>query len=66
MHRRGVSFSDKLRNLILNFFGSLDFDNTRQDEATEKKIEMLDYKKDKQLLENYYEYRKAVTKCKKS
>ncbi len=31
----------------------------------EKKIEMLDYKKDKQLLENYYEYRKAVTKCKK-
>ena len=66
MRRRGVSFSDKLRNLILNYFGSLDFDNTRQDEATEKKIEMLDYKKDKQLLENYYEYRKAVTKCKKS
>ena len=65
MHRRGVSFSDKLRNLILNYFGSLDFDNTRQDEVTEKKIEMLDYKKDKQLLENYYEYRKAVTKCKK-
>ena len=32
----------------------------------EKKIEMLDYKKDKQLLENYYEYRKAVNKCKKS
>ena len=31
----------------------------------EKKIEMLDYKKDKQLLENYYEYRKAVNKCKK-
>ena len=31
----------------------------------EKKIEMLDYKKDKQLLVNYYEYRKAVTKCKK-
>ena len=31
----------------------------------EKKIEMLDYKKDKQLLEDYYEYRKAVTKCKK-
>ena len=32
----------------------------------EKKIEMLDYKKDKQLLENYYEYRKAVNQCKKS
>ena len=32
----------------------------------EKKIEMLDYKNDKQLLENYYEYRKAVNKCKKS
>jgi hypothetical protein len=32
----------------------------------EKKIEMLDYKKDKQLLENYYEYRKVVNKCKKS
>ena len=31
----------------------------------EKKIGMLDYKKDKQLLENYYEYRKAVNKCKK-
>ena len=30
-----------------------------------KKIEMLDYKKDKQLLVNYYEYRKAVNKCKK-
>ena len=32
----------------------------------EKKIEVLDYKKDKQLLEIYCEYRKAVTKCKKS
>lgn len=31
----------------------------------EKKIEMLDFQKDKKLLENYYEYRKAVTKCKK-
>ena len=30
-----------------------------------KKIEMLDFQKDKKLLENYYEYRKAVTKCKK-
>ena len=32
----------------------------------EKKIEMLDFQKDKKLLEDYYEYRKAVTKCKKS
>ena len=32
----------------------------------EKKIEMLDFHKDKKLLEDYYEYRKAVTKCKKS
>lgn len=31
----------------------------------EKKIEMLDPKKDKKLLEDYYEYRKVVTKCKK-
>ena len=31
----------------------------------EKKIEMLDFQKDKRLLEDYYEYRKAVTKCKK-
>lgn len=31
----------------------------------EKKIEMLDFQKDKKLLEDYYEYRKAVTKCKK-
>ena len=31
-----------------------------------KKIEMLDFQKDKKLLEDYYEYRKAVTKCKKS
>ena len=31
----------------------------------EKKIEMLDFQKDKKLLEYYYEYRKAVTKCKK-
>ena len=31
----------------------------------EKKIEMLDFQKDKMLLEDYYEYRKAVTKCKK-
>ena len=32
----------------------------------EKKIEMLDYKKRNKLIEDYYEYRKAVTKCKKS
>ena len=32
----------------------------------EKKIEMLDFQKDKKLLEDYYEYRKAVTNCKKS
>ena len=32
----------------------------------EKKIEMLDFQKDKKLLEDYYEYRKAVNKCKKS
>ena len=32
----------------------------------EKKIEMLDFQKDKRLLEDYYECRKAVTKCKKS
>ena len=31
----------------------------------EKKIEMLDFQKNKKLLEDYYEYRKAVTKCKK-
>jgi hypothetical protein len=31
----------------------------------EKKIEMLDFQKDKKLLEDYYEYRKVVTKCKK-
>ena len=31
----------------------------------EKKIEMLDFQKDKKLLEDCYEYRKAVTKCKK-
>ena len=31
----------------------------------EKKIELLDYKNDKKLLEDYYQYRKAVTKCKK-
>ena len=31
----------------------------------EKNIEMLDFQKDKKLLEDYYEYRKAVTKCKK-
>ena len=30
-----------------------------------KRIEMLDFQKDKKLLEDYYEYRKAVTKCKK-
>ena len=31
----------------------------------EKKIAMLDFQKDKRLLEDYYKYRKAVTKCKK-
>ena len=32
----------------------------------EKMIETLDFQKNKKLLENFYEYRKAVTKCKKS